>query len=138
MRRLFARSWLSDQNVATLLRFATVGAVTTVLDFSLFANLVAAAVPPPYANVASYSSGIVLSYVLNRTWTFGASASRLQALRFGLSVLAGLMISTLLVALLAKAMPAIDAKLVSVPVVFGWNYLTARYWVFNAIEYPKA
>ena len=57
----------------------------------------------------------------------------MQAFKFVLSTLTGLLISTILVALLTTAIPAIHAKLISVPVVFAWNYLAARFWVFNAV-----
>jgi putative flippase GtrA len=135
--RLAAHSRRIDRSTQTLLRFATVGAITTALDVSLFAGLTAAAVPAPLANLSSYSCGILLSYNLNRSWTFRVGGSHLQALKFVLSTLTGLLISTLLVAVLSMTIPAIYAKLISVPVVFAWNYLAARLWVFNANEDPK-
>jgi putative flippase GtrA len=129
--RLFAKHF------GTVMRFAFVGAITTTLDVILFAGLTAAALMPAAANVLSYSCGILLSYILNRSWTFKVEGSRVQAMKFVLSTLTGLVISTLLVSLLAGFMPAMYAKLLSVPVVFVWNYLTARIWVFNAIGVPE-
>ena len=120
------------RSVETLSRFAVVGAITTVLDVLVFAGLTAATVVPAFANLFSYSCGILLSYVLNRSWTFRVEGSRLQAFKFVLATLTGLLISTLLVALLTTAIPAIHAKLISVPVVFAWNYLASRLWVFNS------
>jgi putative flippase GtrA len=119
------------------LRFAIVGAVTTTLDVVVFAGLTAATVAPPLANLLSYSCGILLSYVLNRSWTFGVEGTRLQALKFVASTLTGLLVSTFLVALLITVVPAIWAKMLSVPVVFAWNYLAARLWVFNVVEIGK-
>ncbi|WP_018185271.1 GtrA family protein [Kaistia granuli] len=115
----------------TLLRFAAVGAITTLLDISLFTALVAAGAPPAPANLVSYSCGIVVSYALNRSWTFGVGHNPVQALKFGASTLTGLLISTVLVAALATLLPPAVAKVLSVPVVFAWNYLTARLWVFR-------
>jgi putative flippase GtrA len=115
----------------TLLRFATVGAITTLLDIVLFMTFVAAALPPAPANLVSYSCGIAVSYALNRSWTFGVRHSHAQALKFVTATLAGLLISTAIVAILATLIPAPVAKILSVPVVFGWNYLTARHWVFR-------
>ena len=128
---------LSAQGMGTVFRFAVVGAITTTLDLVLFAGLTAAAVTPALANVFSYSCGILLSYILNRAWTFGVEASRVQAFKFVISTLTGLLISTLLVAVLMTIIPAMYAKLVSIPIVFGWNYLMARAWVFNAIRIAK-
>jgi putative flippase GtrA len=130
--RVAAHDRRIDRSAETLLRFATVGAITTALDVSLFAGLTAAAVPAPLANLSSYSCGILLSYNLNRSWTFRARGSRLKALKFVLSTLTGLLISTVLVAMLSMTIPAVYAKLMSVPVVFAWNYLTVRLWVFDS------
>ncbi|BCP53933.1 putative membrane protein YngA [Kaistia sp. 32K] len=119
-------------NLDTLLRFAAVGVVTTLLDIAVFTGLTAAGAPPAPANLVSYSCGIVVSYTLNRSWTFEVGHSPMQALKFGASTLTGLLISTVLVAALATLMPAPFAKVLSVPVVFCWNYFTARLWVFRA------
>lgn len=115
---------------SAIVRFAAVGAVTTTLDFVVFTTLHAASLPAPIANTISYSCGIAASYLLNRSWTFAVSGSRLQALKFVLSTLTGLLISTLLVTLFVRFLPAPVAKLASVPIVFVWNYLMARHWVF--------
>ena len=136
--RLPARISLLDHSTRTLLRFATVGAITTALDVSLFAGLTAAAVAAPLANVSSYSCSLLLSYNLNRSWTFSVGGSRLQVMKFAVSMVTGLLISTVLVAVLSMTIPAIYAKFISVPVVFVWNYFAARLWVFNVNESPKA
>ncbi|MCA1441631.1 GtrA family protein [Ensifer sp. IC4062] len=112
-------------------RFAVVGAVTTALDFVLFTALVTIGALPALANLFSYSCGILVSYLLNRSWTFGARGSPVLALKFVASTLAGLLISTCLVALFVMIMPAVIAKILSVPLVFIWNYLMARLWVFR-------
>ena len=138
MPRLPARISLLDHSTRTLLRFATVGAITTALDVTLFTGLTTAGVPAALANVCSYACGIVVSYNLNRSWTFSVDGSRLKALKFVVSTLTGLLISTFLVAVLSMTIPAIYAKFISVPVVFVWNYFAARLWVFNVNESPKA
>ncbi|MCA1406405.1 GtrA family protein [Ensifer sp. IC3342] len=117
--------------LGTVTRFAVVGAVTTALDFVLFTALVAVGAMPALANLFSYSCGILVSYLLHRSWTFGARGSPVLALKFVVSTLAGLMISTCLVALFVMIMPALIAKILSVPLVFIWNYLMARLWVFR-------
>lgn len=126
-----ARAVACGKGMRTLGRFAVVGATTTGLDFVLFSALIAMALVPALANLLSYSCGIVVSYVLNRSWTFRAAHSHVQALKFVASTLAGLLISTFLVATLSTLVPPLAAKVVSVPVVFAWNYLSARLWVFR-------
>ncbi|WP_159587196.1 GtrA family protein [Chelativorans xinjiangense] len=116
----------------TTARFAVVGAITTTLDVVLFTGFVLMSIAPALANVLSYSSGILVSYQLNRSWTFGAGRSYVQAIKFVVSTLAGLLLSTVLVAFLATLIPAPAAKIVSVPIVFVWNYVVVRLWVFQA------
>ncbi len=120
----------------TLVRFATVGAITTILDVVLFGLLaVGMDIPPVPANVVSYSCGIITSFALNRTWTFGigrsAGGAERHAFRFVLSNLAGLLLSSGLVAVFTLLLPDFVAKLISVPLVFIWNYSVARFWVFR-------
>ncbi|MDX1015838.1 hypothetical protein GOL25_23020 [Sinorhizobium medicae] len=132
MRHLIARyASCRQEGIDKLVRFATVGAITTTLDFVLFTGLVTAGAASAAANVLSYSCGILVSYGLNRSWTFRARHSHLQALKFILGTLTGLAISTCLVALMVSLTPPPVAKIVSVPVVFAWNYLVARLWVFR-------
>jgi putative flippase GtrA len=118
-------------DLGEMVRFAGVGLVTTLLDITLFSALSAADVSPAPANIASYSCGIALSYALNRRWTFGKDASLSQALKFVLATASGLVLSTLLLIALTEAMPPVAAKIVTLPVVFLWNYHSTRQWVFR-------
>lgn len=124
------RRWAVDR---TILRFTAVGLLTTLLDIGLFSGLThAAGLAPAAANLVSYSCGIATSFALNRRWTFDAAgrAGARAFLRFAASNAAGLALSTAIVAALSAFLPGLFAKVVSVPVVFVWNYLLARHWVF--------
>ena len=117
-------------------RFAAVGLLTTIMDVVLFALFAAALeIPVTPANVMSYSCGIATSFLLNRWWTFASvqqgGTVEVQALRFLASNITGLVLSTILVGLFVQVFPAMIAKTMSVPIVFIWNYLVARYWVFR-------
>lgn len=117
-----------------VLRFCTVGGVTTVLDMALFALLTAAAgVPVAAANVASYSCGMATSFALNRNWTFAGTEGigALQAARFVVTYGVALALSTLLVVVLSRAMPELAAKVLSTPIVFLWSFTMTRAWVFK-------
>lgn len=119
-----------------VIRFGMVGVVNTVIDLVLFSLLVqgaALAVVP--ANILSYGTGIVNSFLMNRAWTF-SDRSRGKALlkSFSLFVginLLGLALSTLLVLLFSQVMDPILAKVTSVPLVFVWNYLASRHLAFG-------
>ncbi|WP_265518369.1 GtrA family protein [Nitratireductor luteus] len=129
--RSFNRIESIERSIVTTARFATVGAITTTLDVALFTGLILMSIAPTLANVLSYSTGILVSYQLNRSWTFRAGGSYVQAAKFVISTLAGLLLSTVLIAFLVTLIPAPAAKIVSVPIVFVWNYAVARLWVFQ-------
>ncbi|WP_224003320.1 GtrA family protein [Aureimonas sp. SA4125] len=114
----------------TMLRFAGVGLVTTLLDLALFGGLVAAGTMPGLANLISYSCGIALSYSLNSRWTFESPSSRRKAAKFVVSTLAGLAISMALLAAFSTVLAPVAAKIATVPLVFLWNFGAARLWVF--------
>lgn len=135
-RRLVESSPMSRLSNSAFIRFAIVGLITTALDFILFGALTSAAgMKTAAANVVSYSCGIAVSFALNRMWTFGqlrgGSPVGHEALKFATTHAAGLTLSTVLVSLLALFFPAIAAKAISVPIVFVWNYVLARFWVFR-------
>jgi putative flippase GtrA len=121
------------------LRFAAVGVVNTAVDATLFALLTSAAlgVAPAAANVASYGSGMLVGFALNRNWTFAAGGEprAAQFLRYLAVNLSALLLSTLLVAGLAQAMPPLAAKLMSLPATFAWGFLLNRRFVF-AVSRP--
>ena len=101
-------------------------------------RLTVSGAPPALANIASYSCGIALAYVLNRRWTFRSEGGLARAARFYLLMFAGLLLSTLIVTALSMILPPFVAKLISVPIVFAYNYTASRRWVFGRgpIENP--
>ena len=121
---------------STLLRFGSVGAVTTALDFTVFTGLTKlAALPPVPSNLVSYSCGIVLSFLLNREWTFRTESHHKgqvqQGAQFVIANTIGLLLSSAIVGLFVIILPELFAKFLSIPLVFVWNYAVARFWVFR-------
>lgn len=114
-----------------------VGVVNTVIDITLFSFLVFV---PQWnvlpANILSYSAGAFNSFMMNKFWTFNDRTSLVRSLhpfiRFILISLSGLLISSVIVVLLAKYMPEIAAKVVSVGGVLIWNYSLTRLFVFTS------
>lgn len=120
---------------AHAVRFMIVGFLNTILDYSLFNALYyISGIHLISANIVSGSAAILLSFLLNRNWTFADRRSSRGALRqFGRHVLTasgGLVLSTLTVWLVAHVFPAYLAKLVAVTVSFSWNFALSRQWVF--------
>ena len=109
--------------------------MNTATDIALFAALTnVAGVAPAPANVTSYSTGILISFVLNRTWTFRTLDRAVVGpfIRFVVVALGALMLSTLLVTALAHYMPALLAKGLSIPATFVWGFILNRQFVFPA------
>ena len=121
-------------------KFGAVGVANTLLDLCLFSVLtLVLGSPAVAANVVSYSAGIVLSFVLNRAWTFrdrerGRTWSRLMLFLAG--NLLGLALSTTVVALLVKAWGPLLAKAASLGVTFAWNYAFSNLIVFRSGRPP--
>jgi putative flippase GtrA len=116
-------------------KFGVVGVANTAVDFAIFSALtLGAGIAPAVANVVSYSCGIGLSFWINGSWTFrdrGARRPATQLPMFVAANLAGLAISTAVVALLVKDYGPLPAKIVSVGVAFIWNFVFANFIVFR-------
>ena len=119
------------QELPGIVRFGLVGLCTTAIDIGVFSVLIGAGLLVPIANFFSYSCGIVASYALNRRFTFKAEPSRVRALKFVTATLAGLLLSTALVWLFDLILQPVVSKVLTVPIIFVWNYMTARLWVFR-------
>jgi putative flippase GtrA len=124
-------------------RFLTVGAVGTVLDFSILTLLKLAGLPTLFANSISFTAGLLNNFTWNRLWTFGDSVKadwRRQLAQFTLVSLVGLALNNLIVlslegifgAMLGSAQWAyLPAKVIATGVVVFWNYFANRMWTFK-------
>lgn len=135
LRRLLARH--SDK-----LRFGAVGALNTVLDFSLLFAFVGLGVNQYVANYLSTSCAIVFSYFMNRRFTFRSEGSkRREVIPFLLVTLAGLWaLQPFVIWLMTIGMRPFAAeeyvvlfvaKLVATVASLVWNYLMYRWVVFT-------
>lgn len=120
---------------ATILRFGAVGLLTTAIDVGLFSLIVGATdLPVAVINIATYGTGLCVSFLLNRHWTFKASkddgSARRQAARYVAVYAVGAALSTIIVTLLATVLDERVAKLISVPIVFFWHYGAVRLFAF--------
>ena len=124
-------------------RFLAVGAVGTVLDFSLLTLLKLAGLPTLLANSLSFTAGLVNNFTWNRLWTFGDSIQpnwRKQLAQFTMVSLVGLVLNNLIVLGLENVFGAmlgqpewsyLPAKVVATGVVVFWNYFANRMWTFR-------
>lgn len=118
---------------STFFRFVIVGAISVAADFVVLQTLVALGLPPLAANALSFPAGISTNYALHRAWTFKSSAPVQREFTHFLGVsLMGVIISQIVVATwVAAGSSYLSGKLVSIFVVFLWNYALNRGWVFS-------
>jgi putative flippase GtrA len=123
-------------NWLQLIRFGLVGASGFVVNLLVYALCVhALGIPYQVAAVLSWLVAVLNNFVLNRHWTFDASAGRLhfQALRFfAVSLLAflfGLLLLTVFVE--AGGMAKVPAQAIAIVASMPLNFLGNKLWSFK-------
>lgn len=122
---------------ATQLRFGIVGIANTLVDALGYAILLALGLPLFVANFISTSSGMLLSFTLNRSFTFRAKDGdlRRQALLFFAVTAFGLWVVQFLIILLVSGLlPGVNAlipKGAGILVGLVWNYVLYHKVVFR-------
>lgn len=131
------------QEVSRFARFLTVGAIGTLLDFSILTLLKLAGMPTLFANSLSFTAGLLNNFTWNRLWTFGDSVKtnwRRQLAQFTVVSLVGLMLNNLIVLSLEGLFSTllglpqwgyVPAKMIATGIVVFWNYFANRTWTFK-------
>ena len=119
-----------------IIKFGIVGVINTIIDFGLLNLLVAIfdwAVL--WANTVSFSVAVLNSFFFNKYWTFRAREVNAywQLGGFVLVAVIGLGLSDWLVYYFSEvALWHYNwAKLISVPIVFAWNFIASKKLVFK-------
>ncbi|MQC26926.1 MAG: GtrA family protein [Chloroflexi bacterium] len=137
------------------LRFAIVGAIGAVVDFSTF-NLLnsGAGLEAPVAQALSFTAAVTSNFILNRNWTFPDSRSKplaTQAFQYLAINLIGLMIRTPVFVFTGRIYEGLLAQFENLPlsqetlahnlalataigVVLFWNFFVNRYWTYNDVD----
>ena len=125
------------------LRFLSVGALGTLIDFGLLTVLKLVGLPTLAANSLSFTAGVINNYVLNRHWTFAdahKSSWAAQFVQFALVSAVGLALNNTIMLLLESPLGAligqpdwgyVPAKVIATGVVVFWNYFANRLWTFR-------
>ena len=133
----------SNKEIERFSRFLAVGAVGTLLDFSLLTLLKLAGLPTLLANSLSFTAGLVNNFTWNRLWTFGDTIQpdwRRQLIQFTAVSLVGLALNNLIVLSLEGIFGTLlgqpdwgylPAKVIATGVVVFWNYFANRMWTFK-------
>lgn len=133
-----------NPEVLRFMRFAAVGGIGTVVDFSALILLKEAiGLPLLLANSLSYLAGVGNNFTLNRAWTYPEARHKAlwrQFIQFLLISTAGLLLNSLIVNLLAEPLGTLlnlpdtgylAAKVLATGLVVFWNFTANRLWTFG-------
>lgn len=150
---------LPSKELSRFIKFAIVGGVGAILDFTILnalifwanwhyllrlngtvldAGLIA-------ANIVSTGTAIISNFTWNRLWTFPESRSRkkrFQLIQFTIVNAIGLLINTaifylsyhyLFSPLMSKTISVQLAKAAAIGLVLFWNFLGNRFWTYRGL-----
>ncbi|MEW9701005.1 GtrA family protein [Paenibacillus sp. SI8] len=120
--------------IAQWMKFGLVGAVNTGIDFAVFTLLTLWGWPYLLAQSISFTSGVLNSFFMNRTWTFQSSGDKKgQFVKFvSLNAVLMLLTSCLLVWFTEHwGWSLWFSKLTATGSGVIFNYIGSRKWVFN-------
>jgi putative flippase GtrA len=130
LRRAFAHI-----DPARLLRFAIVGGIATVIQFSILVGLVELAhADKLIANAVGFVVAATANYLMNRAFTFAGTTSHAGygMLKFAATSLIGLGINTIIFqALISFGLWYVIAWALATGLTLIWNYSAARLIVFR-------
>jgi putative flippase GtrA len=125
-------------NWLQLIRFAIVGASGFAINLGVYALCVhAVGIPYQVAAVAAWLVAVMSNFLLNRHWTFDASAGRIhfQAVRFfTVSLVAFALVNLVLLTLLVEVggLAKVPAQALAVAAATPFNFLGNKLWSFRA------
>lgn len=116
------------------MRFAVVGVINTAIDFFVFILLYyKLGIFLVGAHIFGFLVATINSYIMNKFWTFGEKepTSLKQFSTFLLVTTLALILSTIVIYIAAKFIPAWLAKLVAIGITLVWNYIGMHLFVFK-------
>jgi putative flippase GtrA len=130
LQQLLARAVVRD-----FLRFALVGAVATAAHYLVLITLAElAGVDPVLATVVGFGVGAIVSYTLNRRYTFAVRPEFMRGLAKFLVVIAiGAVLNAAIVAFFIRTgLHYMIAQVIATGLVLIWNFAASRLVVFRA------
>ncbi len=120
--------------IEQFLRFGGVGVLAALGHYGTLALLVElAALGPVPATLGGYVVGGVISYALNRQWTFASAARHRDAIgKFVLVAAVGFVLTGLAMAALTGPLRLhyLLAQLVTTGIVMLWSFWASKLWTF--------
>lgn len=145
---------ISSKETRRFVKFAVVGALGSVTDFTILNLLIELArFPSLMANGVGFCAAVLQNFLLNRWWTYPESrvhSTRRQMAMFALVSLAGLGINLVVFRFFDELLrpywtdwlSSVDlgftvsynaAKLIAIGVVLFWNFVANRLWTFKGL-----
>jgi putative flippase GtrA len=124
-----------DVLVQQFSRFLAVGVATTGVHYGVLIALVEAwAIHPVAATTAGFVTAVLLSYLLNRRYTFDEQPAFGQGLlKYYAAVSVGLFLNAgVMAGLTGLGAHYLPAQVVASGVALVWNFVAARFIVFRA------
>ncbi len=134
-RQQALRRAVAQINPAQFLRFAVVGAIATIIQFSILVALVELAhVNELIANAVGFAFAATANYLMNRYFTFAGTSSHAGygMLKFAVTSLIGLGVNSLIFkAFMSVGIYYMIAWALATGLTLIWNYSAARLIVFR-------
>ena len=132
----------SGHTLSQVRRFVVVGGIAAVLDYGSYRLLLLASVPIDPAKAVGFVLGTTLSYLLNRSWTFGAAERAHVVGRFAALYLVTLVINVAVNAAFVRLLDGVSGRitiawLIAQGVASTLNFIGMRYLVFPAQPAPE-
>jgi len=144
-QKLFALAVENKREIKRFIKFAIVGAVGAVVDFSVLNLLVlVVGLSPLLANPFSFTAAVISNFTWNRLWSFPESRSRPVTTQLGqfftvnlIGLLLNQSIFTVVLHVLGTHIPHPwdynFAKAFAIGLVLFWNFGANRLWTYRGL-----
>ncbi|AKT90577.1 polysaccharide biosynthesis protein, GtrA family [Campylobacter ureolyticus RIGS 9880] len=116
-----------------LIKYLLVGVLNTIIGFGIIFGLMFTGISPEISNLSGYSIGIVISYILNKIFTFQSKTkSKIEFIKFILAMLMAYILNfiTLKICLSLSINPYIS-QIFAGGIYTISGFLLSKFWVFK-------
>ncbi|WP_456058207.1 GtrA family protein [Campylobacter hominis] len=116
-----------------LIKYLLVGVLNTIICFGIIFRLMFTGISPEISNLSGYSIGIVISYILNKIFTFQSKTkSKIEFIKFILAMLMAYILNfiTLKICLSLSINPYIS-QIFTGGIYTISGFLLSKFWVFK-------
>ncbi len=125
----------------TVHKFFLLGVISTLVDYILYSIAILLDINYILAIVLGYSAGLIINYILGRKFIF-TSGHKLKSSKheftavFVIAIL-GALFTIIIVKVLSYSSFQMDpllSRLIAIVIVFFWNYLARKVFVYNPVS----